>query len=63
MQDLQAMSSKFQRRVSDPKHDIGRIIALSLAFGCAWMMGTAASAHSALRIEEATIGDIQRAIR
>ena len=64
MQNLRAMSSTFQRRVSGPKHDIGRMVALSVALGCAWMMGTAAaSAQSAFRIEEATIGGIQRAIR
>ena len=63
MHYLQGLFSTFQRRVSGP-YDIGRMVALSMGLGCAWAMGTAAaSAQSAFRIEEATIGDIQRAIR
>ena len=50
--------------LSDPKHGIGRMVALSVALGSAWTMGTtAASAQGAFQIEEATIGGIQRAIR
>ncbi len=64
MQDLRAMSFTFQRRVSGPKQNIGRVAVLSLALASAWTMGTAAaSAQSAFQIEEATIGGIQRAIR
>ena len=50
--------------LSDHRHDVGRVVAVSVALGSAWIMGTiAASAQSAFQIEEATIGDIQRAIR
>ena len=45
-------------------HDAGRMVAVIMALGSAWAMGTAtASAQGAFRIEEASIGDIQRAIR
>ena len=45
-------------------HDAGRVVALSVALGCAWTMAAAAaSAQSAFRIEEASIADIQRAIQ
>ena len=50
--------------LSDHRYDVGRVVAVSVALGTAWMMGTiAASAQSAFQIEEATIGDIHRAIR
>ena len=50
--------------LSSPRIDIGRVVAVSVALGCAWMTGaTAASGQEAFQIEEATIGDIQRAIR
>ena len=50
--------------LSGPRHDIGRIVASNLALGCAWMMGAvAASAQGAFQVEEATIGDLHRAIR
>ena len=50
--------------LSNRRHDVGRVIAVSVALGSAWMMGTiAASAQGAFQIEEATIGGIQRAIR
>ena len=50
--------------LSDHRYDVGRVVAVSAALGCVWTMGViAAFAQSAFRIEEASIGDIQRAIR
>ena len=50
--------------LSSPRHGKGRLVALSVAVGSAWTMGTiAASAQDAFPIEEATIGGIQRAIQ
>ncbi len=50
--------------LSNRRHDVGRVVAVSVALGSAWMMGTvAASAQGAFQVEEATIGGIQRAIR
>ena len=50
--------------LSSPRIDIGRVVAVSVALGCAWTLGaTAASAQGAFQVEEATIGGIQRAIR
>ena len=49
--------------LSSPRHDIGRLVALSAALGSAWAMGTTAALAQGFQIEEATIGGIQRAIR
>ena len=50
--------------LSDHWRDVGRVVALTVALGSAWTMGTiAASAQGGFQIEEATIGGIQRAIR
>ena len=49
--------------LSSPRHDIGRLVALSAALASAWAMGTTAALAQGFQIEEATIGGIQRAIR
>ena len=50
--------------LSGPRHGIGRMVASSAAFVSAWAIAaTVVSAQGGFRIEEATIGEIHRAIR
>ena len=49
--------------LSGPRHGIGRMVASSAAFVGGWAIAATAVSAQGFRIEEATIGDIQRAIR
>ena len=49
--------------LSGPRYGMGRMVAPIAALAIAWAMGAAAALAQDFQIEEATIGDIQRAIR